>query len=123
MIAPTQKRNPEREGEDNLLLKKQKYEDKEEPFLKQENSQKKTTVVHLKRSHGKIIQDCDIYIGRRCNMGGWSLPDSKWANPFSIKEYGSAEKAIQKFKENILKNRQDLLDSLPELKGKTLGCW
>ncbi len=27
------------------------------------------TVVHLRRSKGKIVQDCDIYIGRACNMG------------------------------------------------------
>ena len=36
----------------------------------------KTCVVHLKRKNGKVIQNCDIYIGRQCNMGGWHLSSS-----------------------------------------------
>jgi hypothetical protein len=79
-------------------------------------------VVRLKRSRGKIIQDCDIYIGRQCTLGGWNLATSKWANPFSIASVGSAAAAVSKYRSYILK-RQHLLDCLPELSGKVLGCW
>lgn len=62
-----------------------------------------------------------LYIGRNLNMGGWRLPKSKWANPFTVKEYGR-EGALQKYQEYILNNPQ-LLNSLPELTGKVLACW
>ena len=80
------------------------------------------TVVRIKRSKGQVVQDCDIYIGRRCTMGGWNLPQSKWYNPFSIKEYGDAESVVKKYKEYIL-SKPELLKDIKELEGKTLGCW
>lgn len=80
-----------------------------------------TRVVRIKRQNGKIIQDCDVYIGRAINMGGWRLSQSKWYNPFSVKEYGR-EECLRKYREYIL-SRPDLLSSLSELEGKTLGCW
>ena len=62
--------------------------------------------------------DCDVYIGR----------GSDWGNPYSHLPYSSAEfkvssrdEAIAKYREYILKNEQ-LLQRLPELKGKVLGC-
>jgi hypothetical protein len=62
----------------------------------------------------------DIYIGR------WTYPipfNSKWHNPFKEKDYGR-EKAIELFSEYILKPEQKyLLECLPELKDKVLGCW
>ncbi len=79
-----------------------------------------TTVVKLKRSKGEIVQGCDVYIGRRINMGGWSLPDSKWANPYKLKEHGENTLVLY---EQYLCSRPDLLASLHELKGKVLGCW
>ena len=70
-------------------------------------------VVHCKRD------EFDVYIGR----------GSRWGNPYSHKEgtlaehvVGSRTEAIQKFEEYLLSN-QDLMSSLEELKGKTLGCW
>lgn len=78
-------------------------------------------VVRIKRKGGVIVQDCDIYIGRKVTMGGWNLKESKWSNPFSVKEYGR-EGAIKKYEDYIL-SRGDLIHSLPELKGKVLGCW
>lgn len=54
----------------------------------------------------------DIYIGR----------PSKWGNPFSIPEDGSRETVIRRYREYIL-SRSDLLEGLPELKGKRLGCF
>lgn len=78
-------------------------------------------VVKIKRKNGLIIQDCDVYIGRACFMGGWKLPKSKWANPYTIADCGSAEVAIAKYREYIVKN-PELMASLGELHGR-LGCW
>ncbi len=80
------------------------------------------TVVCLKRKNGKIVQDCDIYIGRKINMGGWNLPQSKWANPYKIKDIESIDKCLQLYEEYIRSNKI-LMMSLSELQGKTLGCW
>jgi hypothetical protein len=52
-----------------LQIENSKEEIKE---IKQE-----TKVVKLKRKNGIIIQDCDVYIGRSCFMGGWKLQKSK----------------------------------------------
>lgn len=79
-------------------------------------------VVRLRRAKGKIVQNCDVYIGRKVCMGGWDLPNSKWANPFTVKDCGSVERAVAKFRDYI-STRVDLLAELKELEGKTLGCW
>lgn len=54
---------------------------------------------------------------------------SKWGNPFTHKEgtrapfiVNSREEAIEQYREYIL-NKPELLDALPELKDKVLGCW
>ena len=46
---------------------------------------KETTVVRIRMERGVVVQDCEVYIGRACNMGGWRLRQSKWANPFTLK--------------------------------------
>ena len=33
----------------------------------------------------KIVQNCDMYIGRACFRDGWQLKSSRWKNPFSLK--------------------------------------
>jgi hypothetical protein len=81
-----------------------------------------TVVVRLRIYKGKTVQDCDIYIGRAINRGGWNLPKSKWANPFSIAQCGSAKKAVEKYEE-YLEKHPELLASISELRGKVLGCW
>jgi hypothetical protein len=60
-----------------------------------------------------------VYIGR-C---GWvpGMFSSKWRNPFSVKKYGR-DGCLEKYREYIL-NNQELLNSLSELKDKTLACW
>ena len=70
-------------------------------------------VVHCKK------EEFDVYVGR----------GSRWGNPYSHKEgtlakhvVGSRSEAIQKFEEYLLSN-EELMESLPELRGKTLGCW
>lgn len=54
---------------------------------------------------------------------------SKWGNPYSHMQNTLAkfkvdtrEEAIEKYKEWIL-TQPELLKALPELRGKTLGCW
>ena len=79
------------------------------------------TVVRIRRSKGEIVQNCDIYIGRSWNMGGWKLKGSKWQNPFSVKKYGRENCLIMY--ENHITNSPELMESLKELEGKTLGCF
>lgn len=62
--------------------------------------------VHCKK------ESYDVYIGR----------PSKWGNPFVIGKHGNRKEVIQMYEEWI-KNQPDLMNSLHELKGKTLGCW
>jgi hypothetical protein len=82
-----------------------------------------TTVVRLKRKRSVVTQGCDVYIGRACCRGGWNLPQSKWHNPYSVRECGgSAAVAVARFEQHLLRNEQ-LMGDLHELKGKVLGCW
>ena len=117
----------------NNVEKKEKKEKKErnEKGVKKMKSEKmeievgqsKTRVVRMKRRKGVVVQDCDVYIGRQQGMGGWNLRKSKWHNPFKVKDYGgSAEKVVELYREYI-KTQPELLASIGELKGKTLGCW
>ena len=83
----------------------------------------KTTIVKIQRKGGKVIQDCDVYIGRPMNRGGWHLKGSKWANPFkATKNVESHQSSVDKYRKYIM-NNEKLLKDLPELKGKVLGCW
>ena len=73
----------------------------------------KPRVVHCKK------EPFDVYVGR----------GSKWGNPYSHKEGTLAEEvvesrseAVKKYEEYLLSN-DELMASLPELKGKILGCW
>jgi len=63
-------------------------------------------VVHCKKAK------YDIYIGR----------GSKWGNPFIIGKDGDRNTVLMKYEKHVL-SRQDLINSLPELEGKILGCW
>lgn len=90
---------------------------------KKSQESEKTTVVRLKRKAGAVIQDCDIYIGRKMHMGGWKLPESEWANPFSVKDSGSNKEACRRYEDYQQDKRPDLIERLHELKGKVLGCW
>jgi hypothetical protein len=80
-------------------------------------------VVRMQRKAGQVVQDCDVYIGRRWTMGGWNLPQSKWANPFTVRKAGSAAEAVRLYEEEHLSQRPDLMAALTELRGKRLGCW
>ena len=60
----------------------------------------------------KQTKTYDVYIGR----------GSKWGNPFKIGNDGDRNEVIQKYEDHI-RNSPELLEALPELKGKVLGCW
>ena len=81
-----------------------------------------TTVVHLRRQGGQVVQGCDVYIGRQVVRGGWNLPLSKWANPYSVAACGSYDEAVRRY-EAYLHTRPDLLADISELRGQVLGCW
>ncbi len=72
-----------------------------------------TRIVNMKS------EPFDVYIGR----------PSIWGNPYSHKQgtlaeflVSSRKEAIEKYESYLLGNKL-LMDSLIELKGKTLGCW
>lgn len=97
------------------------------------------SVVRIRRSGGKVVQDCDVYIGRRLTMSGWNLKCSKWANPYGLGKNmkNSVLPEFRKFVQNVLPDsleevlslyREYILDTgligdIHELEGKTLGCW
>lgn len=64
------------------------------------------------------------YIGRRMSMGGWRLEASPFANPFSIKDSGGAQQAVE-FYRSWLRLRPDVVaQARRELAGaELLGCW
>ena len=55
-------------------------------------------------------------------MGGWDLPQSKWANPFKIGTDGDREEVLDKYWRYLIGNL-DLLSKLDELKNKKIGCF
>jgi hypothetical protein len=62
--------------------------------------------VHCKRERHHV------YIGR----------PSKWGNPFVVGKHGSREQVIERYERWLLSN-DALMATLPELRGKVLGCW
>jgi len=65
-------------------------------------------VVHCKK------EKYDVYIGR----------PSKWGNPYSIGLDGTRDEVISKYEARLMAPEQNhLIEALPELIGKTLGCW
>lgn len=69
-----------------------------------------------------VVQGCQIYVGRQQTQGSWNLPRSEWANPFTIKQCGSAEAAVTRYCQWLVTQPQ-LMAKIPSLKGKCLGCW
>ena len=83
-------------------------------------------VVKLKISGGVLVQDCDVYVGRKMTMAKHKRKDSVWGNPFTVKQYGLDE-CLRLYKEHLKKliksDYKVWLPRLLELEGKTLGCW
>lgn len=74
--------------------------------------------------------DCNEYVGRNGRIfitdpktkekKIFHYPRSKWANPFTLKEY-SLERSLEKYREHLLD--KGLIKNIGELKGKNLGCF
>lgn len=72
----------------------------------------------IKYTKGLVLTDEHVYIGRR-----WAhFEASKWGNPYKVGKNGTLEEVCEKYKQYVL-SRPDLIEALPELKGKTLVCW
>ncbi len=73
------------------------------------------TVVHVRRA------PYDLYIGRAF----LEFPESKWANPFRLQDPNDPveRQRVADEYEMYIRGRVDLIASLPELEGRTLGCW
>jgi len=75
-----------------------------------------TTVVHVRDGF-------DLYIGRAVPRAGFR--SSKWGNPFRVRRgMTEAERqgVLDAYRAHVLRT-PFLLESLPELVGKRLGCW
>ena len=59
-------------------------------------------------------QPYDLYIGRKHNRNGKSIPASIWGNHDHL--------PLHEFEKQVRSN-PELMAKLPELKGKVLGCW
>ena len=79
-------------------------------------------VVRIHRKGGKILQNCDVYIGRAVKKGGWKLDASIWANPFK-RTKGLAPGSTLLAYEQYVRSNPILMHRIPLLAGKTLGCW
>ena len=79
-------------------------------------------VVRIHRKGGKILQSCDVYIGRAVKKGGWKLDASIWANPFK-RTKGLAPGSTLLAYEQYVRSNPNLMHRIPLLAGKTLGCW
>lgn len=107
----------------------------EEPEEKEKNTQRgersewkrkikirDTEVVKLQIKDGVLVQDCDVYIGRRFTMGGHNRHASKWRNIFKVKECKSSEDCLAKYEAHV-RAHVELIADLYELDLKLLGCW
>lgn len=84
----------------------------------------RTVVVNRRKSgpHARLWAWADeeglaVYVGRADPWGRW--PASPWANPHR----GESDEVLVALYREYLEQRPELVDRLPELKGKVLGCW
>ena len=74
---------------------------------------KRTRVVNCTK------EDYDIYIGR----GTLTPVDTGiWGNPFKVGRDGTREEVVDKYWKWVI-TQPKILNLLPTLKGKRLGCW
>jgi hypothetical protein len=69
-----------------------------------------TTVINIHRT--KPPSEGYVYIGR----------PSKWGNPFPVGNVYSRDEALEMYERHV-RDSPELLAALPELAGKTLGCF
>jgi hypothetical protein len=73
------------------------------------------------RKAGKLNHPDFLYIGRRWTLGPYNLKASVWQNPFTTRVHG-LDRSLELYERHV-RSHERLLDRLPELEGKTLGCW
>jgi hypothetical protein len=80
-----------------------------------------TRVINVgDRDRAELLSDPDfVYVGRRTR--GW--PDSPWGNPYRVGQHGTLAEILARYEHEHLASHPELLAMLPELRGKTLGCW
>lgn len=65
----------------------------------------------------------DVYIGRECARGNYILPASIWANPFTVRNFGSNEQAVSQYARYLAAQPILVARISDDLGGKRLGCW
>lgn len=74
------------------------------------------------------LQDANhVYIGRDMTHYVPGAVGSKWQNPFKVDKHGR-DRCTEMYREYLFNDQtkhdgQTLLESIEELRGKTLGCW
>ena len=94
-----------------------------------------TSVINIKKSELKKLniegvtnalewsaQERSLYIGRAMRYVPGATKTSRWANPFSVEQYGR-DKCLKMFEAHVRANKDGLWDALEEIDGKELGCW
>lgn len=75
-----------------------------------------------------IQDENNVYVGRRIRVfihrnsvkSPFHCPESKWANPYKVKEYGLDE-CLRLYQQHI--HDSGLIYQIEELRGKWLGCF
>jgi len=88
-------------------------------YLKEKIDSRIPRIISIKMKKG-LRPKFDVYIGRQLNYPKANFKRSKWANPFTLSQYGISSLEMY---ENHVRNSPELMDSLSELTGKILGCW
>ena len=86
-----------------------------------------TIVISIRNSKAVAKAQAEgnlVYIGRamRYSFDAFVRTGSKWANPFNIGPTCTREESLVLYADYLM-GRQDLLDAIPELRGKVLACW
>lgn len=74
-----------------------------------------------------LVDPNHVYIGRDMTHYVPGAVGSKWQNPFKLDDQGR-DVCTEKYKQYLLNDQtkydgKTLLESIEELRGKTLGCW
>jgi hypothetical protein len=77
-----------------------------------------TRVINIKNK-----EPYDVYIGNIARYHPDKYPQTIWGNPRAedLRKYGR-DKVVAMYREYILAN-PELMNRLPEIKDKRLGCW
>jgi hypothetical protein len=94
-------------------------------------------VINLSGRKPQAVPEGAVYIGRRIRPRGnnrWDLPESKWANPFTLPRNATREpraEAIAKYEAWLFgrlpapdgQTPPDMATLRSELRGEDLACW